>query len=164
MFERISRGDLYRYEKRYTDPITKKVSYEAVPCVIVSRNERNKKNQSIVIASVSSTVEAVVNEHEQMLISEGPLKNHVINAGVLYTINANKLNQCLGALNEEDLLALDECLLNALGIEVEVLEDEIDQPVAKEPNVPGVNDLQLMMERDFYKRQYEDLLNRLINK
>ena len=167
MFERISRGDLYRYEKRYTDPQTKRVSFEAVPCVVISRDERNRAGGTCLVATISTTVAPIVYPNEQFTISAGRLKNHVVSAGCIYTMNCSKLNQYLGDLEEEDLEQLDECLLNALGIDLEAVDDEEEtnqRITAEETHFYALDDAQLMMERDFYKSRYEDLLNRLIGK
>lgn len=167
------RGEIYRYERTYTDKVTGKKEYESIPCIIISPNRRHDTSTSILVATISTTVGALRYPGEQFNITDGPLKNHVVSCGSIFTMDRNRLQIRVGALNDVDMDKLDECLLNSVGIEA-VLVDEETEPgekkvsdvVNSEPTTrPSSQEyIELLTKMNFYKEQYEMLLDRLINR
>ena len=146
----VKRGEIYWIEPIATfgSEIKKKR-----PGVVIS--EDNCTNGPIAIAYMTTKTREYNDYHRIEKTSTGTCEGSMVLFDQIASVDAGRLVNCSGTVSEKDMEAIDEGLMCRLGLEKYCEECEV---------VAAEDTSELQMELDFYKRKYEELLERIMQK
>lgn len=158
--------EVRRGEIHWVEPVSGKGSEQRNnrPAVIVSNNQQNKT--SSVIQVVYMTGKAKTNLPTHVTIESGPCEGSTVLCENVYSISKERLqypNSYIGRVSDDNMWAIDNALIVALGLDDYFEEREEPSEEITEPDI--VEELkQAKMEAGFYKQQYESIMDRIMTK
>lgn len=153
----ILRGDIFFMKQdNFAEP---GVSAGERPVVVVSNNKMNATSPSCIIVPLTTADKKPLPTHctVKALVPSTALCENV------RTVNNTRLTSFVRCCSEEELARLDKALATALALTSDPAEQVTKAADPdKELAVMTMENRALTMERDFYRRQYRELLDRLI--
>lgn len=123
------------------------------PAVVVSGNSRNEKDETIIVAYITSA--GIASPYNVSIEMNGDKKR--ILCGQLRTVDKKRLTKYLGALSESELIRVNGALATSLCLPP---PQRLNNTV-KNPQIDA-DTLKLQAERDTYKRLYETVLEEFV--
>ena len=167
--ERRKQMEVRRGEIHWVEPVPGKGSEQRNnrPAVIVSNNQQNKT--SSVIQVVYMTGKAKTNLPTHVTIESGPCEGSTVLCENVYSLSKERLqypNSYMGRVSDDDMCAIDNALIVALGLDEYFEEkEEASEPDKTADNKDITEELkQAKMEAGFYKQQYEAIMDRIMTK
>lgn len=180
----VLKGDVFYIEK--TNNTYGSEQQAGRPAIIVSNDIGNEHSENVSIVYLTTREKKPLPTHVQV-------KANVISTALceqIYTVSKDRLGNYIRSLTEEEMAAIEDAILVGLGIEpksnivmenalkltCEKLKKELDEAryeisvLQRADKVTYINDvksdevLKLEVERDIYKKQYEELFERVIRK
>jgi len=165
---RFNRKDIYwfdNFSSRHGAEIKK-----SRPAIIVSANTMNHTSDLLQIVCLTTQPKKDLPTHV-VLTSGGEAAGSTAICEQIMSISKERLQNYggyVGTISDEDMDAVENAILHNLGIELEEDDSEFEPDCEFEADSPAEESTsnmvvaQLEMERDFYKKQYEAMLERLI--
>jgi len=110
----ILRGDLY-----YADlnPVVGSEQGGIRPVLIIQNNVGNKHSPTIIIAAITSkAMKATLPTHHILNAQSGLDRESIVLLEQIRTIDKRRLKEYVGALGQEDMLAVDKALAVSIGL------------------------------------------------
>ena len=153
----ILRGDIwYIKQDNFVEPGT---SAGERPVVVVSNNKMNATSSSCIIVPLTTADKKPLPTHctVKALVPSTALCENV------RAVSNTRLTSFVRCCSEEELARLDKALATALALTSDPAEQVAKAADPdKELAVMTMENRALTMERDFYRQQYRELLDRLI--
>ena len=110
----VRRGDVVLVAFPYTDGSSGKVR----PALVVQADHNNQRLRNTVIAMITGNTRLVGTEPTQLLIDQtsGVPGPSAVKCENLYTVAQSDILRTLGRLTPEQVVVVDTCLRNALGL------------------------------------------------
>lgn len=135
----INRGDIFyiSHAKYYaTDP----GNTAGRPGVIVSSNELNKHADSVEVVYLTTQEKRPMSTHAEVICK---IPSTAL-CETIYTVNKDRIGDFIKTCTDEEMKGIEQALLNSLDIDISKGENTAE------------------IERNLYKKLYEDLLVRLL--
>jgi len=110
----ILRGDLY-----YADlnPVVGSEQGGIRPCLIIQNDIGNKHSPTIIVAAITSkAMKATLPTHCILSDQNGLDRESIVLLEQIRTIDKRRLKEYVGALGQEDMLAVDKALAVSIGL------------------------------------------------
>lgn len=135
------------------------------PAIIVSNNSNNKNYETVEIVFLT-TNERYESEYHLTLESTqaGEAKGSVALCEQVATVCKDRVGNLLGRMGDAEMLLIEERIIKGLDIAPRFAPQVPDAQIKILPQMETENVEAIKCERDFYKREYENLLNRLLSK
>lgn len=157
---RCYRGDIFYVMK--VDPITGSEQEQGRPAVIVSNDIGNEHANIVEVVYLTTKDKKPLPTHVEV-------KSNVLSTALceqITTVSKDRLGQFIRQCTHEEMKALDKAMMISLGIEYKQLEpDSIEylrQEIEESQLLTVPEDNRAEIERDLYKRLYEQLLEKVI--
>lgn len=157
---RCYRGDIFYVMK--VDPITGSEQEQGRPAVIVSNDIGNEHANIVEVVYLTTKDKKPLPTHVEV-------KSNVLSTALceqITTVSKDRLGQFIRQCTYEEMKALDKAMMISLGIEYKQPEpDSIEylrQEIEERQLLTVPEDNRAAIERDLYKRLYEQLLEKVI--
>lgn len=159
----MKRGEIYYIRKSQSTVVTGSEQRESRPAIIVSNNTQNTHSPVVEVVYLTTQDKPELPTHVT-IYSSGKLSTALCEQ--VNSVSVERVGDYLGKATAEEMEAINKALLVSLGLSIEVDEDALLKKVKEAPMVtidtstPTVAEI----ERDTYKRLYEDLVNKLVTR
>ncbi len=155
----MKRGDIYFIKSTYREEGSEQRADR--PAVIVSNDKNNEFSDTVEVVYMTTQPKNDLPTH---VLTRSALKPSTVLCEQITTVAKSRVDGWIGTLSEEEMQTLDVALAISLGLDFGALA--IKEPVkeVEEAQIFGEDkDLwptieRLQIERDLYKKVYEDLL------
>jgi mRNA interferase MazF len=132
------------------------------PAIIVSNDENNKNYETVEIVYLTTNERYKSDYHLTLESSQaGEAKGSTALCEQVFTVCKDRVGNLLGKMGSAEMLLVEERILKGLAIEIPVANN--DAQIKLFPQFDEPEDYAAVKcERDFYKREYENLLDRLL--
>ena len=165
----ISRGEVYWIESKKNERGAE--IRKTRPGVIVSNNRNNGVSPVVSVVYMTSTPKSESPSH---VVSEGTDLGKCVGSTIICeqinTISKERVLQeegYMGRLSEREMALIDEGLMEALGIDFESYESDVESFLGEDEQAEDCmcKELeQLRVERDFFKEKYHEIIDRIMAK
>lgn len=171
----IRRGDIFYISGGKTYAGYGRQSDSGRPAIIVSNDAMNKTADYVEVVYLTTQEKKPLPTHCEIICKQ----KSTAMCETIYTVNKDRVGDYVKSLTSKELSALDECLMNSIGLSYMVdfakpydrdyseLQDEIDtlrtQKASLEKQLKDKgDDSAIEVERDLYKKLYEQLLEKVV--
>lgn len=149
----IKRGDIFFIENRkYIPDFSSVIQDEHRPAIIVSNDAGNKFSNVVEVVYLTSQEKKALPTHCDVLcrVPSTALCEQVC------TVSKERIGDFIRTCTDKEMKAVNDCIKVSLGL----ADPQIQIQAA--PAVPQESTVQLMTERDLYKKLYEQMLEKMI--
>ena len=170
----IRRGDIFYISGGKTYAGYGRQSDSGRPAIIVSNDAMNKTADYVEVVYLTTQEKKPLPTHCEIICKQ----KSTAMCETIYTVNKDRVGDYVKSLTSKELSALNECLMNSIGLSYMVdcaepydrdysdLQDEIDslrsQNSTLKQQLEKNSDSTVITERDLYKRLYEQLLDKAV--
>ena len=170
----IRRGDIFYISGGKTYAGYGRQSDSGRPAIIVSNDAMNKTADYVEVVYLTTQEKKPLPTHCEIICKQ----KSTAMCETIYTINKDRVGDYVKSLTAEETAAVNECLMNSIGLsyisdfaepydrDYSDLQDEIDslrsQNSTLKQQLEKNSDSTVITERDFYKRLYEQLLDKAV--
>ena len=145
------------------------------PAIIVSDDLLNKHSDYVEVVYLTTQDKKSLPTHCEIICKQ----KSTAMCETIYTVNKDRVGDYVKSLTSAEIAALNECLMNSIGLSYMVdfaepidrdyadLQDEIDtlrsQNSKLKADLEKHSDSSVVVERDLYKRLYEQLLDKAVS-
>lgn len=148
----IKRGDIFYIEDgMYKMGYSSVIQNDGRPAIIVSNDTGNKFSNVVEIVYLTSQQKKPLPTHCNVLCKV----QSVALCEQIQTVSKDSLGDFVRTCTDREMKAVDECIKVSLGLS----DSPVHTPAAPVANTDTV---QLMTERDLYKRLYEQMLEKVM--
>lgn len=171
----IRRGDIFYISGGKTYAGYGKQSECGRPAIIVSNDLMNKTADYVEVVYLTTQEKKDLPTHCEIICKQ----KSTAMCETIYTVNKDRIGDYVKSLTSAEIAALNECLMNSIGLSYMVdfaepidrdyadLQDEIDtlrsQNSKLKADLEKHSDSSVVVERDLYKRLYEQLLDKAVS-
>lgn len=164
------------------------------PGIIVSSNDGNQTSPLVTVVYLTSQEREPMSTHVLVKrTSSGDCEGNTALCEQIYTVSKSRIGEYMARLSDEDMEAVDKAIMCALDLDryintktpplvqkmeepepeapveiPEIVEEPQEEPEATEEEAVSadamVEIMKLQLEADFYKKQYEAILDRIMQK
>lgn len=172
----IKRGDIFYITGGKTYAGYGKQSDCGRPAIIVSNDAMNASADYVEVVYLTTQDKKPLPTHCEIICKQ----KSTAMCETIYTVNKDRVGDYVKSLTSKELSALNECLMNSIGLSYMVdfaepidrdyseLQDEIDTLRMKNSQLEkqlkeNGGEQSVIVERDLYKRLYEQLLDKAVS-
>lgn len=171
----IRRGDIFYISGGKTYAEYGRQSDSGRPAIIVSNDAMNKTADYVEVVYLTTQEKKPLPTHCEIICKQ----KSTAMCETIYTVNKDRVGDYVKSLTSAEIAALNECLMNSIGLSYMVdfaepidrdyadLQDEIDtlrsQNSKLKADLEKHFDSSVVVERDLYKRLYEQLLDKAVS-
>ena len=171
----IRRGDIFYISGGKTYAGYGKQSECGRPAIIVSNDLMNKTADYVEVVYLTTQEKKDLPTHSEIICKQ----KSTAMCETIYTVNKDRVGDYVKSLTSAEIAALNECLMNSIGLSYMVdfaepidrdyadLQDEIDTLRSQNSKLKAAlekhSDSSVVVERDLYKRLYEQLLDKAVS-